>query len=108
MPYITSAICLIAISFLLGNCAILKPSEISQATEKLIAELIPKYLSQVIFGKHPYDLTWSHGATVFMIRSVMCAVCVLSCRSVMQSFVVEQKRPRHCWRIDLIISSTQV
>lgn len=26
----------------------------------------------------------------------------------MQSFVVEQKRPRHCWRIDLIISSTQV
>ncbi|XP_041942974.1 aldehyde dehydrogenase family 3 member B1 [Alosa sapidissima] len=29
-----------------GNCAILKPSEISQATEKLLAELIPKYLSQ--------------------------------------------------------------
>lgn len=26
----------------------------------------------------------------------------------MQSFVVAQKRPRHCWRIDLIIYSTQV
>ncbi len=35
-------------------------------------------------------------------------MCVLSCRNVMQSFVVEQKRPRHCWRIDLIIYSTQV
>uniref|UniRef100_A0A674EHV7 Aldehyde dehydrogenase n=1 Tax=Salmo trutta TaxID=8032 RepID=A0A674EHV7_SALTR len=29
-----------------GNCAILKPSEICQATEQLLAELIPKYLSQ--------------------------------------------------------------
>ncbi|XP_046894994.1 aldehyde dehydrogenase family 3 member B1 isoform X2 [Hypomesus transpacificus] len=29
-----------------GNCVVLKPSEISQATEKLLAELIPKYLSQ--------------------------------------------------------------
>ncbi|CAB1342221.1 unnamed protein product [Coregonus sp. 'balchen'] len=29
-----------------GNCAILKPSEICQATEQLLAELLPKYLSQ--------------------------------------------------------------
>ncbi|XP_035036161.1 aldehyde dehydrogenase family 3 member B1 [Hippoglossus stenolepis] len=29
-----------------GNCVIIKPSEISAATEHLIAELIPKYLSQ--------------------------------------------------------------
>ncbi|ROL49321.1 Aldehyde dehydrogenase family 3 member B1 [Anabarilius grahami] len=33
-----------------GNCAILKPSEISQATEKLLAELIPKYLSQECYA----------------------------------------------------------
>lgn len=29
-----------------GNCVVVKPSEISQAMEKLLAELIPKYLSQ--------------------------------------------------------------
>ncbi|XP_063079838.1 aldehyde dehydrogenase family 3 member B1 [Engraulis encrasicolus] len=29
-----------------GNCAVLKPSEISQATEQLLANLIPKYLSK--------------------------------------------------------------
>ncbi|XP_051572682.1 aldehyde dehydrogenase family 3 member B1 isoform X1 [Myxocyprinus asiaticus] len=33
-----------------GNCAILKPSEISQATEKLLAELIPKYLSKECYA----------------------------------------------------------
>ncbi|XP_076838719.1 aldehyde dehydrogenase family 3 member B1 [Brachyhypopomus gauderio] len=33
-----------------GNCAILKPSEISRATERLLAELIPKYLSQECFA----------------------------------------------------------
>ncbi|XP_038164356.1 aldehyde dehydrogenase family 3 member B1 [Cyprinodon tularosa] len=29
-----------------GNCAVIKPSEISAATESLVAELIPKYLHQ--------------------------------------------------------------
>ncbi|KAK5913423.1 hypothetical protein CgunFtcFv8_007957 [Champsocephalus gunnari] len=29
-----------------GNCAILKPSEVSAATDALVAELIPKYMSQ--------------------------------------------------------------
>ncbi|XP_062874768.1 aldehyde dehydrogenase family 3 member B1 [Trichomycterus rosablanca] len=33
-----------------GNCAILKPSEISQATESLLSDLIPKYLSQECFA----------------------------------------------------------
>ncbi|KAJ8345822.1 hypothetical protein SKAU_G00300150 [Synaphobranchus kaupii] len=33
-----------------GNCAIVKPSEISQATEKLLAELIPKYLSKECYA----------------------------------------------------------
>ncbi|XP_072550088.1 aldehyde dehydrogenase family 3 member B1 [Salminus brasiliensis] len=33
-----------------GNCAILKPSEITSATEKLLSELIPKYLSQECFA----------------------------------------------------------
>ena len=30
-----------------GNCVIVKPSEVSQATSKLVAELIPKYLDNV-------------------------------------------------------------
>eukprot|EP00066_Takifugu_rubripes_P012648 XP_011601914.1 PREDICTED: aldehyde dehydrogenase family 3 member B1-like [Takifugu rubripes] len=30
-----------------GNCAVIKPSEVSPATESLLVELIPKYLSQV-------------------------------------------------------------
>ncbi|XP_071397015.1 aldehyde dehydrogenase family 3 member B1 [Centroberyx affinis] len=29
-----------------GNCAVIKPSEVSAATERLLAELVPKYLSQ--------------------------------------------------------------
>ncbi|XP_028455858.1 aldehyde dehydrogenase family 3 member B1 isoform X3 [Perca flavescens] len=29
-----------------GNCAVIKPSEVSAATDSLMAELIPKYLSQ--------------------------------------------------------------
>uniref|UniRef100_H2TXS1 Aldehyde dehydrogenase n=2 Tax=Takifugu rubripes TaxID=31033 RepID=H2TXS1_TAKRU len=29
-----------------GNCAVIKPSEVSPATESLLVELIPKYLSQ--------------------------------------------------------------
>ncbi|XP_066498036.1 aldehyde dehydrogenase family 3 member B1 [Hoplias malabaricus] len=33
-----------------GNCAVLKPSEISKATEKILSELIPKYLSQECFA----------------------------------------------------------
>ncbi|KAF7698284.1 aldehyde dehydrogenase family 3 member B1 [Silurus meridionalis] len=33
-----------------GNCAVLKPSEISQATEQLLSELIPKYLSQECYA----------------------------------------------------------
>ncbi len=31
-----------------GNCVVMKPSEVSAATAKLIAELIPKYLDQVL------------------------------------------------------------
>uniref|UniRef100_A0A8B9GWR6 Aldehyde dehydrogenase n=1 Tax=Astyanax mexicanus TaxID=7994 RepID=A0A8B9GWR6_ASTMX len=33
-----------------GNCALMKPSEISAATEKLLADLIPRYLSQECFA----------------------------------------------------------
>lgn len=30
-----------------GNCVVLKPSEISKNTEKVLAELLPQYLDQV-------------------------------------------------------------
>ena len=30
-----------------GNCVIIKPSEVSPASAKVIAELVPKYLDQV-------------------------------------------------------------
>lgn len=30
-----------------GNCVVLKPSEISKSTEKVLAELLPQYLDQV-------------------------------------------------------------
>ncbi|XP_072561048.1 aldehyde dehydrogenase family 3 member B1 isoform X2 [Paramormyrops kingsleyae] len=33
-----------------GNCAVVKPSEVSPATEKLLAELIPKYLSPACYA----------------------------------------------------------
>ncbi|XP_043471761.1 aldehyde dehydrogenase, dimeric NADP-preferring isoform X2 [Leptopilina heterotoma] len=40
-----------------GNCVILKPSEVSQATSKVVAEMIPKYLDNecfhVVYGGVP-------------------------------------------------------
>lgn len=30
-----------------GNCVVLKPSETSKATEKILAEVLPRYLDQV-------------------------------------------------------------
>lgn len=35
-----------------GNCAILKPSELSPNTERLLTELLPKYLDEVIISFH--------------------------------------------------------
>ncbi|KAI4072694.1 aldehyde dehydrogenase 3 family member B2, partial [Homo sapiens] len=33
-----------------GNCVVLKPSEISQGTEKVLAEVLPQYLDQSCFA----------------------------------------------------------
>uniref|UniRef100_A0A2K6KQ58 Aldehyde dehydrogenase 3 family member B2 n=1 Tax=Rhinopithecus bieti TaxID=61621 RepID=A0A2K6KQ58_RHIBE len=33
-----------------GNCVVLKPSEISQGTEKVVAEVLPRYLDQSCFA----------------------------------------------------------
>ncbi|CAL7939604.1 unnamed protein product [Xylocopa violacea] len=59
-----------------GNCAIVKPSELSPATSKLIAEIVPKYLDQdcvhVVLGgisettallKQRYDYIFFTGST---------------------------------------------
>ncbi len=35
-----------------GNCAIIKPSEVPKNTEKLITDLIPKYLNKVCINKY--------------------------------------------------------
>ena len=35
--------------FTIGNCAVIKPSEVACATAELLTELIPKYLDQVIY-----------------------------------------------------------
>lgn len=42
-------LCLLPVSGAIaaGNCVVIKPSEVSVATAKLIGELIPKYLDQV-------------------------------------------------------------
>lgn len=34
-----------------GNCVVLKPSEISKNTEKVLAEVLPQYLDQVSRGR---------------------------------------------------------
>lgn len=36
-----------------GNCVVLKPSEISKNTEKVLAEVLPRYLDQVSRGGWP-------------------------------------------------------
>ncbi|XP_036409234.1 aldehyde dehydrogenase family 3 member B1 isoform X1 [Megalops cyprinoides] len=71
-----------------GNCAVVKPSEISQATEKLLAELIPKYLSQecyaVVCGgaeetktllEHRFDHIFYTGSQV-VARSILQAAAI--------------------------------
>ena len=35
--------------FTIGNCAVIKPSEVACATAELLTELIPKYLDQVVY-----------------------------------------------------------
>lgn len=35
-----------------GNCAILKPSEVAVHSEKLLFDLLPKYVDQVRSGKN--------------------------------------------------------
>ena len=61
-----------------GNCAIIKPSEVAQNTEKLIAKLLPQYLDRVSFlcsslffddkydlmlsGLLPCDNRWTRGS----------------------------------------------
>ncbi|KAM9843827.1 aldehyde dehydrogenase family 3 member B1 isoform 1-T3 [Aulostomus maculatus] len=71
-----------------GNCVIVKPSEVSPATDRLIAELIPKYLSQdcyaVVSGgaeetkallQHRFD-------HIFYTGSQAVARCILQAASV--------------------------
>ncbi|TEA37579.1 hypothetical protein DBR06_SOUSAS410610001, partial [Sousa chinensis] len=33
-----------------GNCALLKPSEVSESTEKVLAEVLSRYLAQSCFA----------------------------------------------------------
>lgn len=71
-----------------GNCAVIKPSEISSATDCLIAELIPKYLSQDCYAvfrggseqtkallKHRFDHIFYTGSQA-VARSVVQAAAV--------------------------------
>lgn len=61
-----------------GNCVVLKPSEISKNTEKVLAELLPQYLDQVsmtlpikqLASPHPCASQWG-GPPAW--------VCLLSC-----------------------------
>ena len=39
---------LIKVLLTLGNCAVVKPSEVGQNFGKLLAKIIPKYTSQVV------------------------------------------------------------
>lgn len=81
----------------IGNCAVLKPSEVAPAIESLIAELVPKYLSQVC----PWP--FSDGSQADMFDELWACG-----RTVMQWSRVGQRRPRLFWRIASTTSSTRV
>lgn len=55
------ALCPLVGAIVAGNCAILKPSEIASNTEKLLADLIPKYLDKVRFD-------WKNLSEIFSNR----------------------------------------
>lgn len=43
-----------------GNCVVLKPSEFSRSTEKVLAEVLPRYLDQVSrAGRGPSSYPWA-------------------------------------------------
>uniref|UniRef100_A0A3Q4AUS7 Aldehyde dehydrogenase n=1 Tax=Mola mola TaxID=94237 RepID=A0A3Q4AUS7_MOLML len=71
-----------------GNCVVIKPSEISAATESLIAELIPKYLSQdcyaVVRGgaEETKALLQNRFDHIFYTGSQTVARCILQAASV--------------------------
>ncbi|XP_056609746.1 aldehyde dehydrogenase family 3 member B1 [Triplophysa dalaica] len=71
-----------------GNCAILKPSEISPSTEKLLAELIPKYLSKdcyaVVCGgpEETKSLLENRYDHIFYTGSQSVARCILQAAAV--------------------------
>uniref|UniRef100_A0A673NLV0 Aldehyde dehydrogenase 3 family, member B1 n=1 Tax=Sinocyclocheilus rhinocerous TaxID=307959 RepID=A0A673NLV0_9TELE len=80
----TSAICLTQVtSFLSGNCAILKPSEISRATEKLLAVLIPECYA-VICGdaEETKTLMENRFDHIFYTGSQSVARCILQAAAV--------------------------
>lgn len=56
-----------------GNCVVLKPSEISKNTEKVLAELLPQYLDQVGMAlpastRHSHILSWPVGRSLLSLR----------------------------------------
>lgn len=60
-----------------GNCVVLKPSEIAVATGKLLAELIPKYIDNVIINLLYVDVVLLNNILLFnvSIKDVVQVVC---------------------------------
>ena len=56
----TSLPSLLSHCLLAGNCVVLKPSEISKNTEKVLAELLPQYLDQVSMALPTKQLASPH------------------------------------------------
>uniref|UniRef100_A0A4W5RGX7 Aldehyde dehydrogenase domain-containing protein n=1 Tax=Hucho hucho TaxID=62062 RepID=A0A4W5RGX7_9TELE len=95
-----------------GNCAVLKPSEICQATEQLLAELFPKYLSQVVHTPICAFISPCFCYLLWIINGMQPNSAIFSlytyhychllfvfndyCRTAMQYYVVEQRTPSHC------------
>lgn len=67
LNHVTGTLCSVTVLMSLpGNCVVLKPSEVSAATDAVFAELIPKYLSQVKFLFCSLQLT-----SAFMANSAL-------------------------------------
>ena len=57
--------------FFIGNCCVIKPSELSEATAALMEDLIPKYMDNVGLVFYPPSLTIIKLSKTFMLISTL-------------------------------------
>ncbi|KAK2100027.1 hypothetical protein P7K49_021375 [Saguinus oedipus] len=92
-----------------GNCVVLKPSEISRGTEKVLAEVLPRYLDQVrvALPRHPHASPL-RAEDAPLAPEPAPEQPVLPCRAALLWCWVGLRRRGSCWSTSSTTSSSRV